>query len=121
LGASLLGAQLARNLIRFLGRPNKSPFDDARGWRTAAVLDNWQNVQSRHGIVRTRLRSVVSALDAAARVLATAGEPMGCKELIDVMAVKGLWKLPGGQTPWATLHSAIAREITEKPSAASLP
>jgi len=21
---------------------------------------------------------------------------------------------PGGQTPWGTLHSAIAREITEK-------
>jgi len=36
---------------------------------------------------------------AAARVLATAGEPMRCKELIDVMAVKGLWKSPGGQTP----------------------
>jgi len=36
---------------------------------------------------------------------------MGCKELIDMMAVKGLWKSPGGQTPWGTL---IAREITEK-------
>jgi len=56
----------------------------------------------------------LSALDAAARVLATAGEPMGCKELIEVMAVKGLWKSPGGQTPWGTLHSAIARKITEK-------
>jgi len=49
----------------------------------------------------------LSALDDAARVLATADDPMGCKELIDVMAVKGLWKSPGGQTPWATL-------ITEK-------
>jgi hypothetical protein len=34
---------------------------------------------------------------------------MGCKELIE-----GLWKSPGGQTPWATLHAAIAREITKK-------
>jgi len=42
---------------------------------------------------------------------------MGCKELIDVMAVKGLWKSPGGQTPWGTLHSAIARESTEKSKA----
>jgi hypothetical protein len=56
----------------------------------------------------------LSALNAAARVLATADESMGCRELIEVMAVKGLWKSPGGKTPWATLHSAIAREITGK-------
>jgi hypothetical protein len=56
----------------------------------------------------------MSALDAAAKVLADAGEPMNCKALIDAMAAKGLWTSPGGATPWATLYSAIAREINEK-------
>jgi len=46
---------------------------------------------------------------------------MRCKELIDVMAVKGIWKSLGGQTPWGTLHSANAREITEKGKGVTLP
>jgi hypothetical protein len=54
------------------------------------------------------------ALNAAAKVLADAGEPMNCKAMIEAMAAKGLWTSPGGATPWATLYSAIAREINEK-------
>ena len=53
----------------------------------------------------------VGALDAAAQVLAASKEPMNCKDLIEAMAKKGLWSSPGGQTPWATLYSAIIREI----------
>ena len=56
----------------------------------------------------------VSAIDAAAKVLAASKEPMGCKEMIDAMAAKGLWTSPGGKTPHATLYSAILREINEK-------
>jgi hypothetical protein len=56
----------------------------------------------------------LSALDAAARVLAETGAPMGCKELIGAMAGKGYWMSPGGKTPDATLYSAIAREIAMK-------
>lgn len=56
----------------------------------------------------------LSAIDAAAKVLATAKEPMGCKDLIDAMAKKKLWTSPGGKTPWATLYSAITREIATK-------
>jgi hypothetical protein len=56
----------------------------------------------------------LSALDAAARVLAETGAPMGCKELIGAMAGKGYWMSPGGKTPFATLFSAIAREIATK-------
>jgi len=56
----------------------------------------------------------LSAIDAAAKVLATAKEPMNCKELIEAMAAKKLWTSPGGKTPWATLYSAIAREIATK-------
>jgi hypothetical protein len=56
----------------------------------------------------------VSALDAAARVLAEEGRPMTCKELIAAMAAKGYWTSPGGQTPDATLYSAILREVSTK-------
>lgn len=56
----------------------------------------------------------MSALDAAAKVLGGATEPMACKELIEAMATKGYWTSPGGQTPSATLYSAITREIATK-------
>jgi hypothetical protein len=56
----------------------------------------------------------LSAIDAAAKVLADAKDPMACKELIDAMAKKGLWTSPGGKTPHATLYSAIIREIAVK-------
>ena len=56
----------------------------------------------------------LSAIDAAAQLLAASKEPMGCKELIEAMAAKGLWTSPGGKTPHATLYSAILREINEK-------
>jgi hypothetical protein len=56
----------------------------------------------------------LSALDAAAKVLAEAGEPLTSKEMIDAMATKGYWTSPGGATPWATLYSALIREIATK-------
>lgn len=56
----------------------------------------------------------LSAIDAAAMVLATAKEPMNCKGLIEAMAAKKLWTSPGGKTPHATLYSAILREIATK-------
>jgi hypothetical protein len=56
----------------------------------------------------------VSALDAAAQVLAEEDRPMTCKELIAAMAAKGYWTSPGGQTPDATLYSALLRELATK-------
>ena len=56
----------------------------------------------------------LSALDAAAKVLASAGEPMTSKQLIEAMAAKGLWSSPGGKTPDRTLHAALQREINVK-------
>jgi hypothetical protein len=53
----------------------------------------------------------MSCLDAAARVLAEAGQPMTTQEMIDAMAAKGYWSSPGGKTPAATLYSAILREL----------
>lgn len=56
----------------------------------------------------------LSAVDAAAQVLAEAGEPMNAKQMIEAMAAKGLWTSPGGKTPHATLYSSIIREIAVK-------
>ena len=60
----------------------------------------------------------LSALDAAAKVLADAGRPMTCREMIETMAAQGYWTSPGGATPHATLYSAIARELEQKGSQA---
>jgi hypothetical protein len=49
----------------------------------------------------------VSALDAAARVLAETKEPMNCQALIEKMTAKGLWSSPNGKTPAATLYTAV--------------
>ena len=60
----------------------------------------------------------VSALDAAAKVLAGADSPMRAKEMIAAMEAKKLWTSPGGKTPEATLYAAIIREIAAKGTAA---
>ena len=60
----------------------------------------------------------VSALDAAARVLAQAEKPMRAQELIAVMAEQGLWSSPAGKTPHATLYAAMLREVAAKGDAA---
>jgi len=59
----------------------------------------------------------VSALDAAAQVLAGSKVPMRAKEMVAEMEAKGLWKSPGGKTPEATLYAAIIREIAAKGNA----
>ena len=56
----------------------------------------------------------MSALDAAAKVLAETGQPMSCQELIEAMAQKGYWSSPGGKTPASTLYSGIQKEISTK-------
>ena len=56
----------------------------------------------------------LSALDAAAQILAESGQAMNTREMIETLAAKKLWTSPGGKTPHATLYSAILREINEK-------
>jgi hypothetical protein len=56
----------------------------------------------------------LSALDAAAKVLAEEGRALNCQEMIEAMAAKGYWTSPGGKTPAATLYSAILRELANK-------
>jgi hypothetical protein len=56
----------------------------------------------------------LSALDAAAQILAETGQPMACKEMIEAMTKKGYWSSPGGKTPASTLYSGITKEIFTK-------
>ncbi len=56
----------------------------------------------------------MSALDAAAQVIAGSKEPMRANDMIAAMEANGLWKSPGGKTPEATLYAAIIREIAAK-------
>jgi len=60
-----------------------------------------------------RKDGTMSGLDAAAKVLADAGEPLDCKTITERAIAQGLWK-PGGKTPHATVYSAILREIQQK-------
>jgi len=60
-------------------------------------------------------RRRTSGLDAAAQVLAEAGEAMSCKETVDRMLAKKLWQTKG-KTPAATIYAAIIREIATKGS-----
>lgn len=55
-----------------------------------------------------------SGLDAAARVLEEAGQPMTAKQIVAAAEAKGYWRSPGGKTPHATVYSAIIREIATK-------
>jgi HB1, ASXL, restriction endonuclease HTH domain len=56
----------------------------------------------------------LSALDAAVKVLGETDQAMGCNEMIEAMTKKGYWSSPNGQTPAATLYSAILRELQKK-------
>ena len=56
----------------------------------------------------------LSQLDAAAKVLGEATEPLTTKQMVEAMSVKGYWSSPGGKTPHATLYSAILRELQNK-------
>jgi hypothetical protein len=55
----------------------------------------------------------LSGLDAAAKVLADAKEPLRCADLTKRVLDRGLWKT-SGKTPAATLNAAIIREIRGK-------
>jgi hypothetical protein len=57
----------------------------------------------------------LSALDAAAKVLAEAGIPLNCKQMIEAMTEKGYWQpAHAGKTPANTLHAALGSEIKKK-------
>ncbi len=58
----------------------------------------------------------MSLLDAAAHLLSLgSGDPMRCKDIVDLAVARGLWApRNGGKTPANTLSAAIRREIKAK-------
>jgi hypothetical protein len=52
----------------------------------------------------------MSGLDAAAKVLTEAGEPLNTKTIVERAIEKGYWTT-NGKTPAATIYAAIFREI----------
>jgi len=55
----------------------------------------------------------MSGLDAAAKVLEEADEPLSCKAIVERAFQKGYWQSEG-KTPAATVYAAILREIQNK-------
>ena len=82
------------------GAPTAPPADDAAKGTTKAAKE--------------AKPKKMSCLDAAAKVLTDAGNAMTTGEMIEAMAKAKLWSSPNGQTPAATLYSAILREINTK-------
>ena len=62
---------------------------------------------------KTTTKPKLSQMAAAIKVLGQASKPMSCKEMIEAMAKKKLWTLPGGKTPEATLYASIIRDIAK--------
>ena len=62
---------------------------------------------------KTKTKGKLSGLDAAAKVLAEAGEPLRSKQIVETMLAKGYWTA-NGKTPAATIYAAILREIQTK-------
>ncbi|MBP7946073.1 MAG: winged helix-turn-helix domain-containing protein [Verrucomicrobia bacterium] len=57
----------------------------------------------------------MSLLDAAAHILSLGtGDPMRCKDIVDLVVKRQLWTPGKGKTPASTLYSSILREITTK-------
>jgi hypothetical protein len=67
-----------------------------RGKKPAASADTAKAREKKHP----------SGLDAAARVLAEAGEPLNTKDMVARMLEVGLWKTKG-KTPAATIYTAV--------------
>ena len=61
----------------------------------------------------TKQAKPMSGLDAAAKVLKEAKEPMSAKAIVEAAIGKGLWQ-SSGATPQATIYSAMIREIAAK-------
>ena len=57
----------------------------------------------------------MSLMDAAVHLLSQGtGDPMRCKDIVELAVKRGLWAPRTGKTPASTLYAAILREITAK-------
>ena len=58
-------------------------------------------------------KGAMSGLDAAAKVLEEAGEPLNCTQIVERAFEKGYWT-SDGKTPAATVYASIIRDIARK-------
>jgi len=57
----------------------------------------------------------MSLLDAAAHILSLGtGDPMRCKDIVDLVVKREIWTPGKGKTPASTLYASILRELTTK-------
>jgi hypothetical protein len=85
-----------------------------RGGRKTATKA--EAVSDAMGAVAKDKKERNSLLNLAAKVLAEAGVPLNCKEMVEKVLATGLWQTEG-KTPSATLSSAILRECRTKDEA----
>ena len=98
-----------------LARINESPQGCVKGLPEAATLKQAEAVkaevrQAAPKAKRQRKDGKMSGLDAAAQVLAEAGEPLDAKTMVERMLEKRLWETKG-RTPHATIYSGLLRHI----------
>jgi len=79
----------------------------AQGEKNPAEPSNEPTLKKERTVAKT------GGLSAAVKVLQEAGQPLNCKNMVNLMLGKGYWQTDG-KTPAATIYSAILREIKEK-------
>jgi len=93
-------------------RDDRDASDDGMTASERAMAESAKDVKQAKART-TKTREGMSCLDAAAKVLEEAGEPMNAKAMIEAMAAKGYWT-SDAPTPAATLYSGILRELQKK-------
>ena len=68
---------------------------------------------SKRAMKRKKPEKALSGLDAAAKILGDAKEPLDSKTIVERALAGGLWQT-SGKTPSATVYAAMIREIAKK-------
>jgi hypothetical protein len=104
-------AQRLRRQLADAPRPEKQPAKATTNAKSATKRDTGD----RAATGGQREAKSMSLLDAAAHLLAQgSGDPMRCKDIVDLAVERGLWTPGNGRTPANTLYASILREINTK-------
>ncbi len=93
--------------------PKRSPHKRATTGKTATKKTTPRKAPAKPAATETTGKQM-GGLDAAAKILADAKEPMTVKTIVEQAEARGLWKSRTGKTPAATISAAIGREIRDK-------
>ncbi len=95
-----------------VGKPAKEPKVEPKA-KPAAKEAKAPKAAKEAKAPKAKNPSKLSGLDAAAKILAEAKQPMTCKVIVAEAFKRNLWKSEGA-TPEATIYAAIIREIAAK-------